>query len=85
MNIISKAIQKIYIYKYFESRYRNYNYYDKNGIYFLVHQNNEKQLYDVENKKMNKILKYNNNNIKNEAYNKKLENMKVKEINIIIL
>ena len=37
---------------------------------------------------MNKILdkmEYNNNNIKNEAYNKKFENMKVKEINIIIL
>ena len=61
-----------YICKYCESKYRNNNYYDKNGIYFLVRQNNEKQLYNIENKNMNKILdkmEY-NKNIKKEAYNK---------------
>ena len=74
--------------KYCESRYRNNNYYDKNGIYFLVRQNNEKQLYNVENKNMNNILdkmEY-DKDIKEEAYNKKLDDIKVNEIdhNIII-
>ena len=46
-----KSNTKKYICKYCESRYCNNNYYDENGIYFLVRQNNEKQLYDVENKK----------------------------------
>ena len=64
-----------YICKYCESKYRNANYYDNNGIYFLVRQNNEDKLSDVKAEKTNKILdkmEY-TDEIKKEAYKKKLE------------
>ena len=77
-----------YICKYCESKYRNVNYYDDKGIYFLVRQNNEDKLSDVKAEKSNKILnkmEY-SDEIKEEAYKKKLEDMLVDEIdyNIIV-
>ena len=77
-----------YICKYCESKYRNVNYYDDKGIYFLVRQNNEDKLSDVKAEKSNKILdkmEY-TDEIKEEAYKKKLEDMLVDEIkyNIIV-
>jgi hypothetical protein len=77
-----------YICKYCESKYRNVNYYDDKGIYFLVRQNNEDKLSDVKAEKSNKILnkmEY-TDEIKEEAYKKKLEDMLVNEIkyNIIV-
>jgi len=77
-----------YICKYCESKYRNVNYYDDKGIYFLVRQNNEDKLSDVKAEKSNKILdkmEY-TKEIKDEAYKKKLEDMLVDEIenNIIV-
>ena len=76
-----------YICKYCESKYRNVNYYDNNGIYFLVRQNNEDKLSDVKAEKTNKILdkmEY-TNEIKKEAYKKKLEGMLVNEIDYNII
>ena len=76
-----------YICKYCESKYRNVNYYDNNGIYFLVRQNNEDKLSDVKAEKTNKILdkmEY-TNEIKKEAYKKKLEGMLVEEIDYNII
>ena len=61
-----------YICKYCESKYRNVNYYDDKGIYFLVRQNNEDKLSDVKAEKSNKILnkmEY-TDEIKEEAYKK---------------
>ena len=77
-----------YICKYCESKYRNVNYYDDKGIYFLVRQNNEDKLSDVKAEKSNKILdkmEY-TDEIKEEAYKKKLEDMLVDDIkcNIIV-
>ncbi len=76
-----------YICKYCESKYRNVNYYDNNGIYFLVRQNNEDKLSDVKAEKTNKILdkmEY-TDEIKNEAYRRKLEGMLVDEIDYNII
>ena len=76
-----------YICKYCESKYRNVNYYDNNGIYFLVRQNNEDKLSDVKAEKTNKILdkmEY-TDEIKKEAYKKKLEGMLVDEIDYNII
>ena len=76
-----------YICKYCESKYRNVNYYDNNGIYFLVRQNNEDKLSDVKAEKTNKILdkmEY-TDEIKNEAYRKKLEGMLVDNIDYNII
>ena len=76
-----------YICKYCESKYRNVNYYDDKGIYFLVRQNNEDKLSDVKAEKSNKILdkmEY-TKEIKEEAYKKKLEDMLVDEINYNII
>ena len=76
-----------YICKYCESKYRNVNYYDNNGIYFLVRQNNEDKLSDVKAEKTNKILnkmEY-TDEIKNEAYKKKFEGMLVNEIDYNII
>ena len=76
-----------YICKYCESKYRNVNYYDDKGIYFLVRQNNEDKLSDVKAEKINKILdkmEY-TDEIKEEAYKKKLEDMLVDEINYNII
>jgi len=83
-----KSNTKKIICKYCESRYRKSNYYDDNGVYFLVRQNNEDKLYDVKCEKPNKMLdkmEY-SEEIKNKAYEKKLDNMLVNEIkeNIII-
>ena len=77
-----------YICKYCESKYRNVNYYDDKGIYFLVRQNNEDKLSDVKAEKSNKILdkmEY-TDEIKEEAYRRLFENMNVNEIenNIIV-
>ena len=77
-----------YICKYCESKYRNVNYYDDKGIYFLVRQNNEDKLSDVKAEKINKILdkmEY-TDEIKEEAYRRLFENMNVNEIenNIIV-
>ena len=79
-----------YICKYCESKYRNVNYYDNNGIYFLVRQNNEDKLSDVKAEKTNKILdkmEY-TDEIKKEAYNnyiKIFDGMLVKDINYNII
>ena len=76
-----------YICKYCESKYRNVNYYDDKGIYFLVRQNNEDKLSDVKAEKINKILnkmEY-TDEIKEAAYKKKLEDMLVDEINYNII
>ena len=78
-----KSNTKKIICKYCESRYRNSNYYDANGIYFLVRQNNEDKLYDVKCEKPNKMLdkmEY-TSEIKEKAYENKLDNMLVNEIN----
>ena len=79
-----------YICKYCESKYRNVNYYDDKGIYFLVRQNNEDKLSDVKAEKTNKILdkmEY-KDEIKKEAYNNYIQTAKgmlVKEINYNII
>jgi hypothetical protein len=70
-----------YICKYCESRYRENNYHDNDSVYFLIRQNKENNLCDVESEKKNKILDKMDysEELKERAYARRSEDLMVNE------
>jgi len=77
-----------YICKYCESRYRENNYHDNESVYFLIRQNKEDNLCDVESKKKNKMLDKMDytDELKERAYSRRSEDLIVNEYdkNIVV-